>query len=64
MIQFNAEIGSGTVLIEYLGNCLSNSAVKHYPDNCLILTAFERVDYDITSQGKDCNSVAEMGILK
>jgi hypothetical protein len=41
-----------------------NSAVKRYPDNCLILIAFARGDYDVTLPGKAYNIVAEMGILK
>jgi hypothetical protein len=64
VIQFNAKIGSGTVLIEFLSNCLLNSAVKRYPGNCLLLTAFARGDYDVTLPGKACNIVAEIGILK
>jgi len=63
-MQFNAKIGSGTVLIEFLSNCLLNSTVKRYPENCLLLIAFVRGDYDVTLPGKACNIVAEMGILK
>ena len=64
MIQLNAKIGSGTVLIEFLSNCLLNSTLKRYPDNCLLLIAFARGDYNVTLPGKACNIVAEMGILK
>lgn len=64
MIQFNAKIGSGTVLIEFLSNCLLNLAGKHYTDNCLLLMAFARGDYDVTSPGKVCNILAEMEICK
>lgn len=63
-MQFNAKTGSGTVLIEFLSNCLLNSTAKRYPENCLLLIAFVRVDYDVTLPGKACNIVAEMGILK
>jgi len=64
VIQFNAKNGLGTVLIEFLSNCLLNSAVKRYPDNCPYLIAVARSDYDVTLPGKVCNIVTEMGILK
>jgi hypothetical protein len=52
VIQFNAKIGSGAVLIEFLSNCQLNLAVKLHPDNCLLLMTFARGDYEVTSPVK------------